>query len=219
MFPVTLVLWKILPKMQFMQFPWRWLLCLSLIFTTFVALGLRRWYWRAAVCMLSIAVIVVAWHRVQAPWWDNASDLREMQDNMATGAGYEGTDEYTPAGAQPSAIDKEARSVTVVGPARAAIHVQRWDCGIEGIHRGRVGCRSCSAAIVSLSGVEGIGEWTGSRDIRSRGHRPDAGSSCRRNESSGDYICSNLGSDSRRVDLCCRRALASGMEIRIEAGC
>ena len=73
--------------------------------------------------MLSIAVIVVAWHRVQAPWWDNASDLREMQDNMATGAGYEGTDEYTPAGAQPSAIDKEARSVTVVGPARAAIHV------------------------------------------------------------------------------------------------
>jgi hypothetical protein len=127
MFPVTLVLWKILPKMQFMQFPWRWLLCLSLIFTIFVAVGLPRWYWRAAVCALSIAVIVVAWHRVQAPWWDNASDLREMQDNMATGAGYEGTDEYTPAGAQPSAIDKDARAVTVDGPARAAIHVQRWD--------------------------------------------------------------------------------------------
>jgi hypothetical protein len=127
MFPVTLVLWKILPKMQFMQFPWRWLLCLSMIFTIFVAVGLRRWYWRGAVCALSICVIVVAWHRVQAPWWDNASDLREMQDNMATGAGYEGTDEYTPVGAQPSAIDKEARAVTVDGPARAAIHVQHWD--------------------------------------------------------------------------------------------
>ena len=44
-----------------------------------------------------------------------------------TGAGYEGTDEYTPAGAEPSAIDKEARNVTVDGSARAAIHVQQWD--------------------------------------------------------------------------------------------
>ena len=127
MFPITLVLWKILPKMQFMQFPWRWLLCLSLIFTIFVALGLRRWYWRSAVCVLSIVVIVAAWNRVQAPWWDNPSDLREMQDNMATGAGYEGTDEYTPQGAQPAAIDKAARDVTVNGPARAAIHLLRWD--------------------------------------------------------------------------------------------
>ena len=27
------VLWRVLPKLQFMQFPWRWLLCLSMIFT------------------------------------------------------------------------------------------------------------------------------------------------------------------------------------------
>ena len=127
LFPVSLVLWEILPKMQFMQFPWRWLLCLSVIFTIFVAVGLRSWWWRAAVCGMSILAIVVVWHRVQAPWWDNAGDLREMQDNMETGAGYEGTDEYTPAGADPTAIDKDARNVTVAGPARAAIHVYRWD--------------------------------------------------------------------------------------------
>ena len=127
MFPVTLLLWRILPKMQFMQFPWRWLLCLSVVFTIFVAVGLQRWWWRAAVCAMSVLVIVSAWHRVQAPWWDNAADLREMQDNMVTGVGYEGTDEYTPKGASPSAIDKDARNVTVDGPARAAIRIQRWD--------------------------------------------------------------------------------------------
>ena len=44
-----------------------------------------------------------------------------------TGAGYEGTDEYTPVGADPSAIDKDARKVTVAGPARAAIDVLHWD--------------------------------------------------------------------------------------------
>ena len=127
MFPVSSVLWEILPKMQFMQFPWRWLLCLSLIFTIFVVVGFKRWWWRGAACALSLLVIVAVWHRVQAPWWDNAADLREMQDNMATGVGYEGTDEYTPVGADPSAIDKDARKVTIAGPAKGAIRVQRWD--------------------------------------------------------------------------------------------
>ena len=127
MFPVAGVLWKVLPKMQFMQFPWRWLLCLSVIFSVLVTVGLRRWWWRAAVCAISILVIVMVWHRVQTPWWDTADDLREMQDNMETGAGYEGVDEYTPSGAEPGDIDKNARNVTVEGPAHAAIHIQRWD--------------------------------------------------------------------------------------------
>ena len=127
MFSVTALLWRILPKMQFMQFPWRWLLCLSMIFSVLVTIGLRRWWWRGAVCVLSILVIVAAWTRVQAPWWDNAADLREMQDNVAAGAGYEGTDEYTPVGAEPGSIDKDARQVTVNGPAHAAIHLYRWD--------------------------------------------------------------------------------------------
>jgi len=128
MFPVAGLLWDVLPKMRFMQFPWRWLLCLSLIFCVYVTIvAMRRWVWRGAVWGLSLLVIVVAWQRVQPPWWDNAGDLREMRDNMATGVGYEGTDEYTPAGAEPGAINKEARNVTVDGPARGAIHVQRWD--------------------------------------------------------------------------------------------
>ena len=45
---------------------------------------------------------------------------------MASGSGYEGTDEYTPAGADVSNVDKGARLVTVDGPANAAIHVFEW---------------------------------------------------------------------------------------------
>jgi 6-pyruvoyl-tetrahydropterin synthase related domain len=127
MLPFSLVLWKILPKLQFMQFPWRWLLCVSLVFTLFVSVGLRRWWQRGVVCVVSLLIIVLAWHGVQAPWWDASADLREMRDNMSDRIGYEGTDEYTPAGADPSGIDKEARNVTVDGPAKAAIHVHSWD--------------------------------------------------------------------------------------------
>jgi len=130
MFPFSLILWKILPKMQFMQFPWRWVLCLSVSLSIFVSIAftddIRRWWWRAAVCAISVLVIVMAWHRVQPPWWDNAADLREMQDNIEAGTGYEGTDEYTPAGAEPGSIDKGALNVSVDGPAHAAIHMYQW---------------------------------------------------------------------------------------------
>jgi hypothetical protein len=127
MLPISLFAWNVLPKLQFMQFPWRWLLCLSMVFTVLVTIGLRSWWQRGAVCALSVLVIILSWRYIQAPWWDTAADLREMQDNVITGFGYEGTDEYTPVGADPSAIDKNARKVTVAGPAHAAINVLHWD--------------------------------------------------------------------------------------------
>jgi hypothetical protein len=127
MFPVSALFWKFLPKLQFMQFPWRWLLCLSLILSIFLTIGVRRWWIRAAICSVAVLVIATAWHRILPPWWDAPADLREMQDNMTDGIGYEGTDEYTPVGADPSAIDKEARKVRVDGTAHAAIHVVEWN--------------------------------------------------------------------------------------------
>jgi len=126
MLAVTGPLWRLLPKIEFMQFPWRWLLWLSLIFSILLTAGLRQWWMRAAVCLAALLVIATAWHGIQPPWWDNASDLREMRDNMADHIGYEGVEEYTPVGADSGAIDKDAHSVTVDGPAHAAIRVERW---------------------------------------------------------------------------------------------
>ena len=120
-------LWSILPKMRFMQFPWRWTLCLGIPFTLFTVLGVRKWPVRALLYLGTLGVLAFTWHHFQPPWWDTRADLREIQDNMATGAGYEGTDEYTPTGADPSAVDKTARRVTVTGPARAEIRVSEWN--------------------------------------------------------------------------------------------
>ena len=126
MFPLAALVWRLLPKLAFMQFPWRWLLCLSMIFVLMVNAALRRWWMRIAVYAIAVLVITTAWIRIQAPWWDNAADLKEMRDNMSDGIGYEGTDEYTPVGAEPSAIDKDAWKVRGEGGAHAAIHVQQW---------------------------------------------------------------------------------------------
>jgi hypothetical protein len=131
LFSVTAFLWRVLPKLVFMQFPWRWLLCVSMMFSLLLVAALPRWWMRATVSLLGIAVVVGAWTRIQAPWWDNAGDLREMQDNMNDRIGYAGVEEYTPVAADPSEIDKDknkdARNVTTVGSAHAAIRVAQWD--------------------------------------------------------------------------------------------
>lgn len=126
MLPVTLPLWDVLPKLGYMQFPWRWLLCLGVPFSLLTALGARRWTARAAIYSAMLCVLFFAGRHFQPPWWDTAADLREMQDNMASGVGYEGVDEYVPVGADPYNVDKSARLVTVTGPARAAIRVAQW---------------------------------------------------------------------------------------------
>jgi hypothetical protein len=131
MFSITGVLWNVLPKLQFMQFPWRWLLCLDIPLTLLVVMGVRRWAARVAIYLAMLFVLAFAGHHFQPPWWDHAADLREMQGNMASGVGYEGTDEYTPVGADPSSVDKAARRVTVDGSAHATIHVSRWDPEIK----------------------------------------------------------------------------------------
>jgi hypothetical protein len=80
-----------------------------------------------AIYLAMLCVLGFVWQHFQPPWWDSADDLREMQDNMASGAGYEGTDEYIPVGADPTNVDKGARRVTVNGPAHAAIRVSQWN--------------------------------------------------------------------------------------------
>jgi hypothetical protein len=121
-------LWNILPELRFMQFPWRWLLCLGIPFSLLTVLGVRRWAVRVAIYLAMLCVIAFVWQHFQPPWWDNAADLRDIQENMTTGKGSEGTDEYTPVGADFSLIDrvKDQRRVTVDGPAHAAIRVLDW---------------------------------------------------------------------------------------------
>jgi hypothetical protein len=114
-----------------MQFPWRWLLCLGVPFTLLIVLAVRRWSARVAIYLAMLCLVVFVGRHFQPPWWDTAADLREMQDNMATGTGYEGADEYTPVGADPSSIDKDARRVTVAGPAHAAIRVSQWSAKVK----------------------------------------------------------------------------------------
>jgi hypothetical protein len=123
----TLPLWMHLPELRFVQFPWRWLLCLNVVFAIAVVLASRRTWLRIAVLLLAIASVPWVWQGVLPPWWDNAGDIQEMVDNQQDNIGNEGTDEYVPAGVDPYDIDQKAAQARFVGAGTAKLGVEKWD--------------------------------------------------------------------------------------------
>ena len=130
-FSFTGFLWQHLPELRYLQLPWRWLLCLNVTFALLVTMAWRRWFIRALICIAMLAVLAFVWHRVQPPWWETAADFAEMLELQRTGAGYEGTDEYVPAGADSYEVKHDAPRVTLNDDATQSeiqpLRIQRWN--------------------------------------------------------------------------------------------
>jgi hypothetical protein len=99
-------LWQHLPKFRFVQLPFRWLLCMNVALAILLTVAAKRWTFRLLALGVLIATLVVAGYRIQPPWWDTGDDLQEMSAAVASGTGYEGTDEYVPAGADAYELNK-----------------------------------------------------------------------------------------------------------------
>ncbi len=124
---VSLLLYRFLPELRYVQLPLRWLLCLNVGFALLVAMSSPRWLVRLLACLVMLAVLAFVWHRVQPPWWDDAGDVAEMLDDQQNGTGYEGIDEYVPIPADVYEIKHDARRVTFEGEGRARIRITQWD--------------------------------------------------------------------------------------------
>jgi hypothetical protein len=101
------VLWQHLPKLRFVQLPFRWLLCMNAALAMLLTMAAKSWRVRALASVILLAVVLIAGYRIQPPWWDRAADIREMSNALADSTGYEGADEYVPAGADPSELKKD----------------------------------------------------------------------------------------------------------------
>jgi len=129
----TSIFWAHLPKLRFVQFPWRWMSLLAVVFAVFLgrAMARRRWGWILAVATFALiggtAVVLV-----QRGWWDT-QDIPALREAIANGSGFEGTDEYDPAGDDHTNIPTKSPEVMVIdtdsipGPnSRPTIRVDRW---------------------------------------------------------------------------------------------
>jgi 6-pyruvoyl-tetrahydropterin synthase-like protein/uncharacterized protein DUF6077 len=126
MFSVSAILWTHLPLLRFLQFPWRWLLCVNVTLVALLTMAWKRWLWRVLALGLLLAALVFGWQRVQTPWWDNAHDIADVVYQQQSRAGYEGTDEYVPAGADPYDIKLDAPQVASYHGAPLRVQLQRW---------------------------------------------------------------------------------------------
>jgi 6-pyruvoyl-tetrahydropterin synthase related domain len=130
-FSFTSFLWAHLPELRYLQLPWRWLLCLNVAFSLFLTMSSRRWTARVLACAFMMLLLAGVWYRIQPPWWEKAEDFSQMLGSQQSGAGYEGTDEYVPVGADPYEIKQDASRVAFddgTGPDQGQqIAIQRWN--------------------------------------------------------------------------------------------
>jgi hypothetical protein len=151
MFPFTHFVWRVLPEMRFVQFPWRWLEPLAVAFAFFVAAALGRarrpWVaWLAGV-ILGVSIIAAATAMIRTAWWDS-SDVPAMLASIRSGSGYRGTDEYDPLGCDryelpgdPDDLERvegvsavsaqpveelDSESGDIVPASDVKIHIEKW---------------------------------------------------------------------------------------------
>lgn len=106
-FPVSLPVWNLMPKLRFLQFPWRWLVVLEAPLGIFLAAAVwpkARWGRAAVTAASAAAFVAMAWFagtRFQQVC-DDEDSVAGMTQAYAHGQGFVGTDEYTPQGADNS---------------------------------------------------------------------------------------------------------------------
>ncbi|MFZ1012721.1 MAG: 6-pyruvoyl-tetrahydropterin synthase-related protein [Terracidiphilus sp.] len=108
-FPVSHPLWNLLPKMRYLQFPWRWLVVLEAPMGIFFAgsLWVSRKRWRVAVIAACVAIFGVATAFAGFTFFQVCDDddaVAGMLSVYRAGTGFEGTDEYAPLGADDSLV-------------------------------------------------------------------------------------------------------------------
>lgn len=93
--PSSLV-WRLLPKLRFVQFPWRWMSILTVPVTYFLCIAVSRrhlrWLW---ISLVSAALVGTGIFLVRHTWWDD-EEFPTLTAAMSHGEGFAGTDEYDP---------------------------------------------------------------------------------------------------------------------------
>lgn len=126
MFSFTSPFWAHLPVLRFVQLPWRWLLCMNAALVLLITASWKSWLWRGIALLLMFGTVGWASVRIQPPWWDHYRDIADMLAAHHTEEGYEGVDEYVPAGGDAYNIRRTGPEVSSNDNALTDLQVQKW---------------------------------------------------------------------------------------------
>jgi hypothetical protein len=110
--PVSLPFWNLLPKLRYLQFPWRWPLAVEAPMGIFFAAAVwpggsrRRWLHPLIGSLCALAFIGSTLYAAQHFFRDGTEegDMANLIAKYDSGAGFFGTDEYAPPGADNSLV-------------------------------------------------------------------------------------------------------------------
>ncbi|HKM67053.1 MAG TPA: 6-pyruvoyl-tetrahydropterin synthase-related protein [Candidatus Acidoferrum sp.] len=134
MIRLTTPLWNLLPKLRFVQFPWRWMSILALVCCCFLTAAIehrRGWLWFVLVVVLAVPL---GWFLTQNTWWD-PDEMGAQKAAITNGTGYEGVDEYDPLDDDHLDLPKHAPLATILladpedtddKPPGAKIQIETW---------------------------------------------------------------------------------------------
>lgn len=99
--PLSLPVWNLLPKLRFLQFPWRWLVVLEAPMAIFFAAGI--WFagrWKRLAIVAVCAALFLSATLAAGKFFYQACYVEDTVPGMLSayrsGAGFPGTDEYAP---------------------------------------------------------------------------------------------------------------------------
>jgi uncharacterized membrane protein len=117
MFRFTLPLWNHLPKLRFVQFPWRWMSMVALIFSCFAAAVCEKRRGWLLFVVVAVVSVPLGHFLVNNGWWDS-DEMTTQYAAIERGTGFDGTDEYDPLGDDHSDLPVGAALVRIL-PAEA----------------------------------------------------------------------------------------------------
>jgi hypothetical protein len=114
---VSNIFWIVLPKLRFVQFPWRWMSILAIPCACFISGAIvhqRMRGYRAASTIVALLAILActATYMVRRTWWDS-EDVPVLLAALQNDQGFEGVDEYDPQGDDHSLLPEKSEKVTV----------------------------------------------------------------------------------------------------------
>jgi hypothetical protein len=130
--PISLPLWNLLPKLRFLQFPWRWLVVLEAPMAIFFAAALwpARLWRRGAVAALCAVFFLAATAFAARDFFQNCDDEDSVSGMMSvyrSGAGFVGADEYAPPGSDNTLLAFGLPDACLVSDAATALGVTPED--------------------------------------------------------------------------------------------
>jgi hypothetical protein len=129
MLPPSAFLWRHLPKLRFLQFPWRWLMPLdfALAFLVAAAISRIRAIW---VLIAMLGLVLAAAAIVRDTHWESQS-VPFVAEEIRSGHGYRGIAEFTPLNAHLGEQYVERPLITTSDPTassseRLQLHLDEW---------------------------------------------------------------------------------------------